>query len=198
MVLELASKKKQRKYKDEPHDARAKKMDTERRKYSLLLTSVIKNAELPVVKLVESLDDPASAWVHLFAARRANTLKNRYKSWKPFQNWLKLHRGRLFPTSCKDAIDYIQFRVDEGCGKTVPESFSVSWACWRCWAVYLKISRSPRTHCGLATSSLGVQSWPQRTHLDVQLKCTRLQCCFQWNSQLETRHSHCLHVHLHE
>ena len=61
----------------------------------------------------------------MFAARRANTLKNRYKSWKPFENWLELHRGRLFPTSCKDAIDYIQFRVDEGCGKTVPESFSV-------------------------------------------------------------------------
>ena len=125
-VLELASKKKQRKYKDEPHDARAKKFDTERRKYSFLLASVIKDAELPVVKLVESLDDPASAWIHLFAARRANTLKNRYKSWKPFETWLELHHGRRFPISCKDAIDYIQFRVDEGCGKTVPESFSVA------------------------------------------------------------------------
>ena len=124
-VLELAAKKKQRKYKDEPHDARAKKVDSERRKYSLLLANVIKSADLPVVKLVETLDDPSSAWVHLFAARRANTLKNRYKSWKPFETWLELHHGRLFPESCKDVIDYMQFRVDDGCGKTIPESFSV-------------------------------------------------------------------------
>ena len=124
-VLELASKKRQRKYKDEPHDARAKKFDAERRKYSFLLAGIIKNAELPVVKLVETLDDPSSAWIHLFAARRSNTLKNRYKSWKPFETWLELHRGRMFPLSCKDVIDYVQFRVDDGCGKTVPESFSI-------------------------------------------------------------------------
>ena len=124
-VLELAAKKKQRKYKDEPHDARAKRFDSERRKYSLLLANVIKSARLPVVQLVESLDDPASAWIHLFVARRANTLKNRFKSWRPFANWLELHRAALFPSSCKDVIDYMQARVDDGCGKTVPSSFSI-------------------------------------------------------------------------
>ena len=126
VVLELATKKKQRKYKEEPHDVRAKAFDSERRKYSILLANVIKLANLPVTQLVNVLDDPDSGWPHLFAARRANTLKNRYKSWKPFQTWLELHRSRLFPTSCKDIIDYMQFRVDEGCGKTVPESFSIA------------------------------------------------------------------------
>ena len=79
-----------------------------------------------MVQLVNVLDDPDSGWLHLFAARRANTLKNRYESWKPFQTWLELHRNRTFPVSCKDIIDYMQFRVDEGCGKTVPESFSIA------------------------------------------------------------------------
>ena len=126
VVLELASKKRQRKYKDEAPDVRAKKLDAERKKYTVFLANVIKTAKLPVVQIVESLDDPFSGWVHLFAARRANTLKNRYKSWRPFQNWLELHRGRIFPLNCKDIIDYMQFRVDEGCGKTVPESFSIA------------------------------------------------------------------------
>eukprot|EP00435_Cladocopium_sp_Y103_P001505 s953_g1.t1 len=126
VVLEMATKKRQRKYKDEPHDARAKKMDAERRKYSMLLANIIKSAQLPVVRLVNTLDDPASAWIHLFAARRANTLKNRYKCWKPSETWLELHRARKFPISCKDVIDYMQFRVDEECGKTVPESFSIA------------------------------------------------------------------------
>eukprot|EP00435_Cladocopium_sp_Y103_P036749 s3393_g9.t1 len=126
MVLELVTKKRQRKYRDEPVDARAKKLEEERRKYSLLLAEVIKQAKLPVVQLVNTLDDPAAGWLHLFAARRANMLKNRYKSWKPFQTWLQLHRGVSFPQSCKDVIDFMQSRVDDECGKTVPESFSVA------------------------------------------------------------------------
>eukprot|EP00435_Cladocopium_sp_Y103_P019604 s2653_g4.t1 len=109
-----------------PAFKRFRKVDAERRKYTILLSNVIKLAKLPVVELVNTLDDPFNAWVHLFAARRANTLKNRYKSWHPFQVWLELHRGRVFPTSCKDIIDYMQFRVDDGCGKTVPESFSIA------------------------------------------------------------------------
>ena len=124
MVLEMAAKKKQRRYKEESADARAKKTDEERKKYSILLSNVMKQAMLPVVKLIDTLDDPASGWLHLFAARRANTLKNRYKAWKPFQSWIELHRGLHFPESCKDIIDYMQCRVDDGCGKTVPESFS--------------------------------------------------------------------------
>ena len=124
-VLELATKKKQRKYKDEPPDARAQKFESDRRKYSLLLANVIKLARLPVVELINTLDDPASAWIHLFAARRANTLKNRYKSWRPFANWLELHHAVHFPTSCNVVINYMQSRVDDGCGKTVPEAFSI-------------------------------------------------------------------------
>lgn len=53
-----------------------------------------------------------------------NTLKNRYKAWKPFERWLEVHRGYLFPKDVKDAIDYVQSRVDDGCGRTIPEAVS--------------------------------------------------------------------------
>ena len=124
-VLELAAKKRQRRFKEEAPDARSKRFESERRKYSLLLANVIKLAGLPVVRLVETLDDPSTAWVHLFAARRANTLKNRYKSWRPFAVWLEVHHAVHFPTSCNEVINYMQMRVNDGCGKTVPESFSI-------------------------------------------------------------------------
>eukprot|EP00435_Cladocopium_sp_Y103_P033815 s3690_g8.t1 len=116
----------QKKYKDDPADARARRFDAERKKYSYLLSQVIIRAQLPVVQLVNALDDPQSAWLHIFAARRANTLKNRYKVWRPFEQWLEWNRGRVFPKDVKDVIDYMQHRVSNECGRTVPESFSAT------------------------------------------------------------------------
>ena len=123
-ILEMYTKRKQKKYKEDAPDVRAKRFDSERRKYSALLAQVIIGAELPVVALINALDDPKSAWGHIFAARRANTLKSRFQTWKPFERWLEVHRGYKFPKSLKDPIDYMQHRVNDGCGHTVPESFN--------------------------------------------------------------------------
>ena len=121
-ILEMHVKQKQRRVKEDPADARAKRFEAERRKYSRLLAQVIEQARLPIVELVKTLEDPRTAWLHLFAARRANTLKNRYKVWRPFEQWLEWHRGYLYPRGVRDAVDYVQQRVNDGCGKTVPQS----------------------------------------------------------------------------
>eukprot|EP00435_Cladocopium_sp_Y103_P012339 s5620_g3.t1 len=125
-VIEMSTKKKQQKYKEEPSDARAQRFNAERRKYISLLSNLIKEADLPVVQVIAALDDTGTAWQHLFAARRSGTLKNRYKSWKPFRAWIEVHRGYLFPRHVKDIIDYMQHRVNEGCGKTIPLSFDIA------------------------------------------------------------------------
>ena len=119
------SKRRQRVLKLEAEN-RSKRMDAERKKYSMLLAQVIIEANLPVAALIQTLDDSRQGWLHLFGTRRCNTLKNRYKAWRPFSVWLELHAGRKFPINVKDIIDYVQHRVDEGCGKTVPECFHVS------------------------------------------------------------------------
>ena len=126
LLLEAHLKKKQRNYKSEPGDARAKRFEHEKRKYTLLLSNLFKEASLPVVEHINVLGNAESAWYHLFAARRGNTLKNRYKSWKPFRDWLEVNRARVFPVGVKDVIDYIEQRLEDGCGKTVPETFAVS------------------------------------------------------------------------
>ena len=125
-ILEMHTKRRQRKYREDGPEARSKKFETERRKYSLLLAQIMIRAELPVVALINTLDDADSAWVHIFAARRANTLKSKYQAWKPFERWLEVHRGYTFPKSLKDPIDYVQHRINDGCGHTVPQSFSIA------------------------------------------------------------------------
>ena len=84
------------------------------KKYSRLLSQIIVQADLPIVALVKTLDDPQAGWLHIFAARRGNTLKNRFKVWQPFRQWLEWHRGYQYPRGVKDAIDYMQHRVSEG------------------------------------------------------------------------------------
>ena len=126
LLLEAHLKKKQRNFKSEPGEARAKRFEREKKKYTLLLSNLFKEASLPVVEHINVLGNVESAWYHLFAARRGNTLKNRYKSWKPFRDWLEVNRARVFPAGIKDAIGYIEQRLEDGCGKTVPESFSVA------------------------------------------------------------------------
>jgi hypothetical protein len=115
-------KQKQKRYKEDPADARAKRSEAERKKYSRLLAQVIIQANLPSVELVKTLEDPCSGWLHLLAARRGNTRKKRYKVWRPIEQWLEWHRGYLHPRGVRDEVDYMQHRVNDGCGKTVPQS----------------------------------------------------------------------------
>lgn len=127
-ILEMHTKRKQRKYREDPADARAKRFDSERKKYSRLLSQVIVEADLPIVALVKTLDGPQAGWLHIFAARRGNTLKNRFKVWHPFRQWLEWHKGYQYPRGVKDAIDYMQHRVNEGCGRSVPQSLHTALA----------------------------------------------------------------------
>ena len=114
------------KFPEEVGDARAKRFELEKKKYSLLFSNFFKEARLPIVDHISVLGNVETAWYHLFAARRGNTLKNRYKAWKPFRDWLEVNRARTYPLGVKDAIDYMESRNEDGCGKTVPESFSVA------------------------------------------------------------------------
>ena len=125
LLLDAFLKRKHKRVREESGDVRAMRFDAERRKYAGLLAQVIIDAKLPVVALVETLDDPRSAWFHLFSTRRSNTLKNRFHAWRPFRAWLEINRGRTFPEGLQDALDYLHHRVADGCGRTVPESFHI-------------------------------------------------------------------------
>lgn len=126
MLLDGYLKRRQKHMREESGDIRTRRFDAERKKYAALLSQIIIEAKLPIVALIQTLDDSANAWLRIFSTRRANTLKSRYKCWKPFQVWLEINRGRKYPSGIQDCLDYLAQRVADGCGRTIPESFHIT------------------------------------------------------------------------
>ena len=62
LLLEAHLKKKQKNYKSEPGEARAKRFEHEKKKYSALLSNIFKEAALPVVDHINVLGNVESAW----------------------------------------------------------------------------------------------------------------------------------------
>ena len=62
-LLEGHAKRKQQKYKEEPADARSKSFESERKKFALLLSEMIREAGLPVADTINKLDDPKEGWL---------------------------------------------------------------------------------------------------------------------------------------
>ena len=69
---------------------RANREKNEREKYAILLCEFIKEADLPVISEIRDLADPEAATKRLFGSRRSKTLRNRYRSWKRYSEWLKV------------------------------------------------------------------------------------------------------------
>jgi hypothetical protein len=60
---------------------------------------------------------------------RPATVKKRVRTWELFSRWLMWRRGRVWPSSAVDLVDYIHEKVAEGCFASFPEVFraAVSW-----------------------------------------------------------------------
>ena len=105
---------------------RANEERVAREKYAVLLCGFIKEAKLPVTEQLQDVSDPDSVWKRLFGNRRSKTLRNRYKSWSHFRMWLQCTQGLIWPQRLTHLLDYSNERYDEGCGKTVLDSFQAS------------------------------------------------------------------------
>ena len=87
----------------------------------MTLSQFIVAAELPVVAMIEATEDQQKAWCRIFGSRRAKTLRNRATTWKRFYVWLLLNRARHWPRQLGDVADYLEGRVEDGCGPTAPQ-----------------------------------------------------------------------------
>ncbi|OLP76746.1 hypothetical protein AK812_SmicGene43280, partial [Symbiodinium microadriaticum] len=105
---------------------RANREKNERERYSILLCGFIKEADLPVISEIRDLADPEAATKRLFGARRSKTLRNRYRSWKRYSEWLKVTKARAWPSGVADLIDYAEELYQDGCGKTTLDSFQAA------------------------------------------------------------------------
>jgi hypothetical protein len=87
----------------------------------LTLSQFIVAAELPVVAMIQETEDQQKGWCRIFGSRRAKTLRNRATTWKRFYVWLLLNRARHWPRQLGDVADYLEGRVEDGCGPTAPQ-----------------------------------------------------------------------------
>ena len=95
--------------------------EEERVRWAMALSQYIVVAELPVVTMIQETDDQQRAWCRIFGSRRAKTLRNRATTWKRFYAWLLLNRARHWPTKLGDVVDYLEGRIEDGCGPAAPQ-----------------------------------------------------------------------------
>eukprot|EP00435_Cladocopium_sp_Y103_P068950 s873_g32.t1 len=90
--------------------------------WALELSQYLIAAELPVVRMIQESEDHQKSWARVFGSRRAKTLRNRATTWKRYYVWLLLNRCRHWPKNMSDLIDFMEGRIQDGCGATAPQN----------------------------------------------------------------------------
>ena len=94
----------------------------ETRRWATLIAGFIIDSPMPAKEMVESTGDPVATWVRLCGNRRSRTLRQAARSWQRFHEWLQLSAGLKWPTSVAQVVDYLEERMLEPCGPTIPGS----------------------------------------------------------------------------
>ena len=94
----------------------------ETRRWATEIAGFIIDSPMPAKEMVESTGDPVATWVRLCGNRRARTLRQAARVWQRFYEWLQLSLGLKWPTSVAQVVDYLEERMLEPCGPTIPGS----------------------------------------------------------------------------
>ena len=94
----------------------------ETRRWATVIAGFIIDSPMPAKEMVESTGDPVATWVRLCGNRRSRTLRQAARSWQRFHEWLQLSSGLKWPTSVAQVVDYLEERMLEPCGPTIPGS----------------------------------------------------------------------------
>ncbi len=91
-------------------------------RWAMTVAGFIAESTLPAKQVAESTEDPSSTWVRLVGNRRSRTLRQSARAWQKFRDWLMVTRGSPWPSSVSQVVDYLEERMLEPCGPTVPGS----------------------------------------------------------------------------
>ena len=98
----------------------------ETRRWATEIAGYIAVTSMPAKEIVEATGDPVATWIRLCGNRRARTLRQSARSWHRFFEWLQLSHGLTWPSNVSQVIDYLEERVLEPCGPTIPSSLLMS------------------------------------------------------------------------
>lgn len=91
-------------------------------RWDTTIAGFIAESPLPAKQVAESTEDPSSTWVRLVGNRRSRTLRQSARAWQKFRDWLLLTKGKAWPDGISAIVDYLEERMLEPCGPTVPGS----------------------------------------------------------------------------
>ena len=98
-------------------------------KWSQRFATILQTAQVPSWDVAQEAEDPSASIMGMVGKARPATIKKRVRTWELFSRWLMWRRGRAWPSSSVDLVDYIHETVAEGCFASFPEVFraAVSW-----------------------------------------------------------------------
>ena len=120
----------------------------------MTVAGFIAETTLPAKQVAESTEDPSSTWVRLVGNRRSRTLRQSARAWQKFRDWLMVTRGSPWPSSVSQVVDYLEERMLEPCGPTVPGSQRVTIngrrlrRTFQAPSLFVDLSRVPRDSPG--------------------------------------------------
>ena len=95
----------------------------ETRRWACAIAGFVADGPMPAKRVAEATSDPSGTWVRFCGNRRSRTLRQAARAWQRFHEWLKLAHGRCWPTGVEQVVDYLEERMLEPCGPTVPGTF---------------------------------------------------------------------------
>ncbi len=110
---------------DAEPSTRAEADQEERRRWTQELVRMLTEIDAPCIRALAGSAHPQRLLALQTGGRRPTTLRARVREWKRYQAWLVRAKGRSWPMTVADILDYALERLEEPSTKSVLRSF---WA----------------------------------------------------------------------
>ena len=140
------------------------------------LAELVSEAGLPIAAQAQLASAPEEIIVASQGAMRASTIRKKVREWRKLRNFCLGACGCPWPSHVGVVLDYLRERVDEHCGRTVPEAVVSAFAFME------KVGCVPGAYLGPSACLLRkfceiLLTRPHTTLKSVPLRRGKLRCC---------------------
>ena len=139
----------------EDPDARAKLEQEEIGRWRRELASVLRDVDLPIVKIAAEALDPEAVLLSASGRKRASTIRARLRVWKRVQAWLFTVHHVNWPASVAQMHDVLNDMVAGGCARTAPGGVAAA-------LVFLEKAGGSTSRVASPVHQHGLPRWPRQ------------------------------------
>ena len=146
------------------------------------LVEIILEANLPIVANAQMASCPQSVIEASLGCARYSTIRKRVREWRALRTFSIGACGAPWPAHIGVVLDYLQERVEEPCGRTIPEAILATLAFFEKVGCVLSADRlCAAPICGI-WSTKPRMIWRLVLRPRARLPCCRLCCWARWSS----------------